>query len=119
MTKSKSEKIIPEYCFVENDSWDFSAIKILEGPFHDMIYKYGKVMFGAEETGNDKLTTKFEYVIIEYPHHESLIQDNMEQFENCLGDILIDIISDEMMKKEAKGTSYESRDINTKELTTH
>lgn len=133
MFKKKQKKLqknkIPKYSFVENSNWDFSGVKILDGLFKDVVYKYGKVMFDENKHSNEELTTKFEYVILEHPENqgETYLLDNMEEFENCLGDILIQIISHEIANKhittvqlDNKGDiNNESRNTNLKKLTTH
>lgn len=93
-----------DYNFVIPESEDTTiGIKLLTGKYSDVVYQYGKVKFEEEKTGDIYL--KFVYNIIESPLNDDLLN---EDFKNYIGDILVDIISqnlDKGMLDEA-GTDY-------------
>lgn len=92
------------------DTW---AIRITQGPFAGVEYAYGKV--GAEEQGDGSAVLSFEYVILETTEACSRdLLDNSEEFKTHIGDILSDLIIDEV--KETENAS-ESRDDNTSKST--
>jgi hypothetical protein len=81
------------YTFVENDFSDESwHVKINEGDYKDIVYKYGKIQI--KENG-DEATLGFQYAIVDLPEHfdqEELKSD--VGFMDTLGDILSHIIED-------------------------
>jgi hypothetical protein len=81
------------YTFVENDFSDDSwHVKINEGPYKDIVYKYGKIQVKENE---EEATLGFQYKIIEKPEH--LDEEDLNcsvDFMDTLGDILSHIIED-------------------------
>ena len=88
-----------KYVFVQKDGDDFSCIKLLEGKYKGIIYKYGKVGFAKEENPDGTLPMKFDYDIIFNPHEETSI--DKQDFIDYIGDILIEI----MEKQVNNGTA--------------
>lgn len=82
-------KIKKFYKFVESPVLDQTAIKIIKGQFDGVIFTYGKCSF--KET-DGKLTAAFEYTIRECPYEQLLVK----KFEKMAGDILIDIVTDQV-----------------------
>ena len=76
-----------KYVFVQRDGDDFSCIKLLEGKYKGVIYKYGKVGFAKEENPDGTLPMKFDYDIIFNPHETSI---DKQEFIDYIGDILIE-----------------------------
>ena len=72
---------------------DIAPIKILDGTYADTIFTFGKVNF--KEVGDD-VTCNFTYRVDNEP--EGLIED--QEFINCLGDILVDVLSKEIEEVE-------------------
>lgn len=62
------------------------ALKFTEGEFSDIIFSYHRVQF-IEDEKQDRLITKFEYII-----HEGSTGDSNAEFEKELGDFLIELI---------------------------
>lgn len=83
-------KIKKFFTYVESPRLDRTAIKIIKGPFKDIIYTYGKCGFKEIEAGT--LTVRFEYTIIESPYETF----NARKFEKLAGDILIDMVTDQI-----------------------
>ena len=77
-----------KYAFVQREGDDFTCIKLLQGKYKGIIYKYGKVGFAKEEKPDGTLPMKFDYDIIFNPHEESSI--DKQEFIDYIGDILID-----------------------------
>ena len=79
-----------KYAYVQRDGDDFTCIKLLEGKFKGIIYKYGKVGFAKEEKPDGTLPMKFDYDIIFNPHEETSI--DKQDFIDYIGDILIELL---------------------------
>lgn len=83
------------YSFVENDfSDDNWHIKINEGVYKDIVYKYGKIQVKEKE---GEATLSFQYKIVDLPEH--LVEDDLNcsvEFMDALGDILTHIIEDSL-----------------------
>ena|SRR5210317_938689 len=92
-TKNKKK-----YAYVQKDGDDFSCIKLLEGKYKGIIYKYGKVGFAKEENPDGTLPMKFDYDIIFNPHETNI---DKQDFIDYIGDILIEI----MEKQVNNGTA--------------
>lgn len=81
------------YSFVENDFSDDSwHVKINEGDYKDIVYKYGKIQI--KESG-EEATLGFQYAITDLPEHldKEELKSSVE-FMDTLGDILSHIIED-------------------------
>ena len=79
-----------KYAYVQRDGDDFTCIKLLEGKYKGIIYKYGKVGFAKEEKPDGTLPMKFDYDIIFNPHEETSI--DKQDFIDYIGDILIELL---------------------------
>ena len=79
-----------KYVFVQKEGDDFTCIKLLEGKYKGVIYKYGKVGFAKEEKPDGTLPMKFDYDIIFNPHEETSI--DKQEFIDYIGDILIELL---------------------------
>ena len=76
-----------KYAYVQRDGDDFTCIKLLEGKYKGVIYKYGKVGFAKEEKPDGTLPMKFDYDIIFNPHETDI---DKQEFIDYIGDILIE-----------------------------
>ena len=90
------------YMFVSRKDEDFASIMIKDGKFKDVIYNYGKVSIPKEDNLNEDgtLPFSFEYTIIDnvgIPREEF-----NEEFFTFIGDILVDIISDQSEEDDIK-----------------
>jgi len=71
-------------------------IVIKEGEYEGMVYTYGNVQFKQDE---DDMKLIFNYDIITNPTNRSIEElDEDETFQNLLGDLLLEIIDDELSK---------------------
>ena len=70
---SPTDKKNKNYIFVQRENDDFTCIKLLQGKYKGIIYKYGKVGFAKEEDDKGNLPMKFDYDIVFNPHEETSI----------------------------------------------
>ena len=87
--KKKNKK----YAFVQRENEDFTCIKLLEGKFKGIIYKYGKVGFAKDENADGTLPMKFDFDIIFNPHDTKL---DKQEFIDYIGDILIEVLEEQI-----------------------
>lgn len=80
-------------------------LKLLTGPYKDTIYQYGKVGFDEAEGGDVYL--KFVYNIVETTHDKEVLEKDLD-FKNYIGDILVNIMSQNLDKgiNDEVGTDY-------------
>ena len=84
-----------KYIFVSQKGDNWANICIREGKFKDVIYNYGKVSVKQEkENADGTLPFRFEYSIIDNATLER--EDFGEEFFTLIGDILVDIIDDQL-----------------------
>ena len=88
--------------FVSQEDEDFASIMIKDGKFKDVIYNYGKVSIPEEDNLNEDgtLPFSFEYTIID--NVGILREEFNEEFFTFIGDILVDIISDQSEEDDIK-----------------
>ena len=79
--------------FAQRPGDDYSCIKIVEGKYKDVIYKYGKVQFAKEENADGKLPLQFEWTLLKKPEELDLDIDK-EAFLVYIGDILIELLDE-------------------------
>jgi hypothetical protein len=80
-----------DYCFIyPKDDNAAVHIKLLEGPYKDTLFKYGKVKF-EERHGNVYLL--FAYYVLESPVMKPKAMEKDEDFKNYLGDLLMQLMS--------------------------
>ena len=88
--------------FVSQENEDFASIMIKDGKFKDVIYNYGKVSIPEEDNLNEDgtLPFRFEYTIID---NVGIPRENFgEDFFILIGDILVDIISEQSEEDNVK-----------------
>ena len=87
-----------KYTFVSKKGDVWANVCITEGKFKDVIYNYGKVSINPEKENDDgSLPFRFEYSIVD----NALLQREEfgEEFFTLIGDILVDIIDDQLKEK--------------------
>ena len=87
-----------KYTFVSQMGDQWANVCIREGKFKDVIYNYGKVSINQEKENDDgTLPFRFEYSIID---NASMQREEFgEEFFTLIGDILVDIIDDQLKEK--------------------
>ena len=80
-----------DYCFIyPKDDGSAVHIKLLQGPYKDTIFKFGKVKF-EERHGNVYLL--FAYYVIESPVMKSKKLEKDSDFKNYIGPLLVELMS--------------------------
>jgi len=85
------------YVFAQRQGDDFSCVKLLEGNFEGVIYKYDKVAFEEKPLDSGDIPLRFTYDIMVNPKNVDVESTN---FKNYIGDILIEIVEQQL--KEGK-----------------
>ena len=97
-----------DYVFVEKPGEDFTALKLISGPYASIVYKYGKVGFRpeSEKTPEGALPMVFDYTIIE---NNIEADTDSQEFINHIGDILVVLLDEELKtKKDKDGKNWEN-----------
>ena len=99
--KTTNPKHREDYVFVEKPGEDFTALKLISGPFASIVYKYGKVGFRpeSEKTPEGALPMVFDYTIIE---NKVEADTDSQEFINHIGDILVVLLDEELKTKKDK-----------------
>jgi len=91
--------------FVENEGQDLYALKVIDGPFKDVIYTYGKVSIHEDEA-NDQLNIKFDFVLNDVPKNLDKAElEKSEEFKNFMGDILSELLEEKLLNDESTNTN--------------
>jgi len=88
-TKQKNKR----YIFAQRQEDDFTCIKLTEGKYKDIIYKYDKVKFAPEANDKGEIPLKFTYDIYLNPNKVD-VED--VEFRNYIGDILIELVEEQL-----------------------
>ena len=92
--KTSNPKHNEDYVFVEKPGEDFTALKLISGPYASIVYKYGKVGFAPEsEKVDDMLPMKFDYTVME---NRIDADTDSQEFINHIGDILVVLLDEEL-----------------------
>ena len=98
--KTTNPKHREDYVFVEKPGEDFTALKLISGPFSSIVYKYGAVGFRpeSEKRPDGTLPMQFDYDIIENNIEADI---DSQEFINHIGDILV-VLLDEKLKEDKR-----------------
>ena len=79
-----------DYCFIyPKEDEETVHIRLMEGPYKDTIYKYGRVGF---EEKNEQVYLQFKFDVIESTIKKSKLEKD-DDFKNYIGDLLCEIMS--------------------------
>ena len=81
------------YIFAQRQGDDFSCIKLLEGQYEGIIYKYNQVKFSTTENASGQIPLKFTYYIMANPNKDDVKSDD---FRNYIGDILVECVEEQL-----------------------
>jgi|TARA_R110000823_G_scaffold120326_1_gene245016 hypothetical protein len=100
--KTTNPKHQEDYVFVEKPGEDFTGIKLINGPFASIVYKYGNVGFRPEneKTPEGALPMVFDYTIIE---NKIEADTDSQEFVNHIGDILVILLDEKMKERKLDG----------------
>lgn len=80
-----------DYCFIyPKDDGSSVHIKLLEGPYKNTVFKYGKVKFQEK---NELMYLLFGYDVLESTTSKPKKLEKDETFKNYIGDLLVEIMS--------------------------
>jgi len=95
--KTTNPKHNDDYVFLEKPEEDFTALKLISGPFASIVYKYGNVGFAPESEAVDgALPMRFDYTVIE---NGIEADTDSQEFINHIGDILVILLEEQMKEK--------------------
>ena len=81
------------YAFAQRQGDDFSCIKIMDGQYEGIIYKYNNVKLSQTENAEGELPLKFTYDIMANPNDEDI---KSIDFRNYIGDILVEVMEEQL-----------------------
>lgn len=80
-----------DYCFIYPKEDDKAVhIKLLQGPYKDTVFKFGKVKF---EERHANVYLLFAYYVLESTVDKPKKLEQDEDFKNYIGDILVQLMS--------------------------
>jgi hypothetical protein len=80
-----------DYCFIyPKDDNTAVNIRLLQGPYKDTVFKYGKVKFKEE---NEQIYLLFAYDVLESTVDTPKKLEKDGKFKNYLGDLLVELMS--------------------------
>ena len=91
------DNIRDRYTFVTDNKTAWTCIGIRGGKFDGVVYKYGKVTLPEKENEDGTLPFQFEYDIVDPNSLQREVFD--EEFFILIGDILVDIMDDQLKEK--------------------
>ena len=99
--KTTSPKHREDYVFVEKPGEDFTALKLISGPYASIVFKYGNVGFAPESEAVDgQLPMKFDYTIIE---NKIQADTDSQEFIDHIGDILVVLLDEKLKERQLDG----------------
>tara|TARA_R110002153_G_scaffold5873_17_gene27168 strand:+ start:1862 stop:2182 length:321 start_codon:yes stop_codon:yes gene_type:complete len=81
------------YVFAQKQGDDFSCIKLTEGVYKDIVYKYNHVKFSQTENEDGEIPLKFTFDILSNPSKASI---DTEEFKVYIGDILVELVEEQL-----------------------
>ena len=95
---------MPEnYTFVSRGKEQWASIMLTNGEYEGVIYQYGKVSVPEGEDENGNMPLSFKYNIVDYNGHDEEDLESSQDFKNALGDILVEILDEQL---EASNFEY-------------
>ena len=90
--KKKNQKNKP-YVFAQREGDDFTCIKLVEGKYEGVIYKYNQVKFAPKENEQGQIPLKFTYDIFQNPEK---VDVESQDFRYYIGDILVELVEQQL-----------------------
>lgn len=100
-------QIKKEYVFVDKPGVDYTAVRLTDPQFENLIYKYNRCKFGPADPETNACTVSFSYDIIENPGNIGGVITDAPEFMNLLGDILVDILDTSIREQNSPEKSEE------------
>lgn len=95
----QTKKTNKRYAFAQRKGEDFSCIKIMEGEYEGIIYKYNNIKFSETENEQGEIPLKFTYDIMVNPSKKDI---ESVEFRNYIGDILIECVEEQLQNGTLK-----------------
>ena len=95
----QTKKPTKRYIFAQKQGDDFSCIKLLEGDYEGIIYKYNNIKFSETENEVGQIPLKFTYDIMVNPNKKDIESND---FRNYIGDILIECVEEQLQNGTLK-----------------
>ena len=88
---------MPEnYTYVSRGQEQWASIMITKGEYEGVIYQYGRVSVAKKENEDGTMPLSFDYNVIAQNGHDKDKLDNSPEFKNTLGDILVEILDEQL-----------------------
>ena len=88
---------MPEnYTYVSRGQEQWASIMITKGEYEGVIYQYGRVSVAKKENEDGTMPLSFDYNVIDQNVHDKDKLDNSPEFKNTLGDILVEILDEQL-----------------------
>ena len=88
---------MPEnYSFVSRGEDKWASILITKGKYTGIIYQYGRVSVAERENEEGNLPLSFDYNVVEYNNFKEDDIHSSTEFKNTLGDILVEILDEQL-----------------------
>ena len=92
-TDQKKKQNSKPYIFAQKEGDDFTCIKLIEGKYEGVVYKYNHVKFAQHENEQGQIPLKFTYDIFLNPNKADIIN---QDFRNYIGDILVELVEQQL-----------------------
>ena len=92
-TDQKKKQKNKRYAFAQRQGEDFSCIKIMDGEYEGVIYKYDKVRFSEKENADGQLPLQFTYDVMVNTDNKDV---KSSDFKNYIGDILVEYVEEQL-----------------------
>ena len=103
--KSTNPKHQEDFVYLEKPDEDYTALKLISGPFASIVYKYGNVGFAPESEAVDgALPMRFDYTVIE---NRIQADTDSQEFVNHIGDVLVILLGDQMKERQELGLTLD------------
>ena len=107
--KTTNPKHQEDFVYLEKPHEDFTALKLISGPFASIVYKYGNVGFAPESEAVDgALPMRFDYTVIE---NDIEADTDSQEFINHLGDVLVVLLEEQMKEKNESAWLYSTTNV--------
>jgi len=88
---------MPEnYTFVSRGKEKWASILITKGDYEGIIYQYGRVSVAEKENEDGTMPLSFDYNVVDENGHDKEELDSSVEFKNTLGDILVEILDEQL-----------------------
>ena len=89
---SPTEQKNKRYVFAQRPDDDYTCIKLVEGNYKGIIFKYGNVGFKPVED-DEKMSVIFDYNVLKNPND---VDYDTQEFIDYIGDILIELVEEQL-----------------------